>query len=207
KKNGYIFVQFLYIKGTYPFVTSSNCSIGGVCTGLGIPPQTISQTLGVIKAYTTRVGAGPFPTELYDDIGFHLREKGGEYGSTTKRPRRCGWLDLVVVKYTHMINYYTALVLTKLDILDGFKQIKIGYEYHLNGQVLQSFPADLDKLSKVEVKYLTLPGWMCSTSNCRKYFDLPKEAQEYIQKIEELTNVPVRWIGVGQERSCIIERT
>ena len=129
--------------GTYPFVTSSNTTIGGVCTGLGISPRKIGKTIGVVKAYTTRVGAGPFPTELLDSIGDHLQTIGHEYGTTTGRKRRCGWLDVVVMKYSHMINDYTSLNLTKLDVLDGLDEIKIGVQYLLNGQPLKSFPCML----------------------------------------------------------------
>ncbi len=144
--------------GTYPFVTSSNPTIGGCLTGLGLSHQKLDDVIGVTKAYTTRVGAGPFPTELDNEIGQKIREKGGEYGTTTKRPRRCGWLDIPVLQFSCMLNGYTAFNLTKLDILTGFDEIKIGIAYLYEGKRLSSMPADLDILSSVTVEYETLPG-------------------------------------------------
>lgn len=144
--------------GTYPYVTSSATAIGGVCTGLGIPPKKIGKTIGVVKAYTTRVGGGPFPTEQLNETGVHLQEVGAEWGVTTGRRRRCGWLDLVVLKYSHQINGYDTLNLTKLDVLDQLKTIEVAVSYELNGKELAGFPADLDLLAKVDVKYVTLPG-------------------------------------------------
>ena len=142
--------------GTYPFVTSSSTGIGGVCTGLGIPPQSIGSVIGVMKAYTSRVGAGPFPTELSDEIMTHLQEVGAEYGTTTGRRRRCGWLDLVMMRYSTLINGYTSLNLTKLDVLDNLPEIKVATSYVLGEKELSSFPADLNILAKVDVKYLSL---------------------------------------------------
>lgn len=145
--------------GTYPYVTSSSTGIGGVLTGLGIPPRTIRNVYGVVKAYTTRVGEGPFPTEQLNKVGETLQDVGAEYGVTTGRKRRCGWLDLVVLKYSNLINGYTSLNITKLDVLDKFKEIEVGVAYKLNGKELPSFPEDLIDLAKVEVVYKKFPGW------------------------------------------------
>ncbi|KAI8058614.1 Adenylosuccinate synthetase [Syncephalis plumigaleata] len=193
--------------GTYPFVTSSNCGVGGVCTGLGIPPQTISKTIGVVKAYTTRVGAGPFPTEQLNEAGTYLQEVGFEYGVTTGRRRRCGWLDLVVLRYSTMINGYTSLNLTKLDVLDKLDEIKVGVAYTLNGQRLESFPADLTDLEQVQVEYETLPGWKQDISSCRNFDELPENAKRYVLRIEEILGVHIEWIGVGVSRDAMIYRT
>ncbi|XP_015781848.1 adenylosuccinate synthetase [Tetranychus urticae] len=193
--------------GTYPYVTSSNCTVGGVCTGLGVSPKIINDIYGVVKAYCTRVGDGPFPTEQKNEIGTLLQERGKEIGVTTKRKRRCGWLDIVLLKYSNMINGYTHLAVTKLDILDDFDEIKIGVEYEIEGKTLTSPPANANDLERVTVKYKTLPGWKQNISSCRNFSDLPLEAQRYILVIEELCGVPVKWIGVGPDRSSIIERS
>lgn len=190
--------------GTYPYVTSSNTSIGGVCTGLGIPPSKINEIYGVVKAYTTRVGAGPFPTEQLNEIGEHLQNVGHEYGVTTGRKRRCGWLDLVVVKYSTWINGYTHLNITKLDILDDLKEIKVGVAYKYKGEILESLPEDLNVLEKVEVVYETLPGWNSSTSKAKTFAELPKNAQAYLKFIEDFVQVPIKWIGVGPARDEMI---
>lgn len=194
--------------GTYPFVTSSPTGIGGVCTGLGLPPRMIGEVIGVIKAYTTRVGAGPFPTEQLNEIGTHLQEVGAEYGTTTGRRRRCGWLDLVVMKYSNLINGYTALNLTKLDVLDQLETIKVGVAYHLNGKPMESyFPADLDELAKVEVQYVELPGWKTSIENIKIFEDLPENCRKYVEFIEEYLGVKVGWIGTGPARDSMIKRS
>ncbi|CAF4867773.1 unnamed protein product [Pieris macdunnoughi] len=190
--------------GTYPYVTSSNCSIGGVCTGLGLPPKLIGEVLGVVKAYTTRVGDGPFPTELHDETGRLLQDRGHEYGVTTKRLRRCGWLDLVVVKYTATVNGYTSLCLTKLDILDTLEEIKVGVAYKLNGKKLDYFPSSMPELSSVEVEYITVPGWKCSTAAIRELKHLPAQAHHYVNIIQEYLQIPVKFIGVGQGRESVI---
>ncbi|KJA24247.1 hypothetical protein HYPSUDRAFT_200747 [Hypholoma sublateritium FD-334 SS-4] len=192
--------------GTYPFVTSSATAIGGVCTGLGIPPKMIGHTIGVIKAYTTRVGGGPFPTEQLNDVGTHLQEVGREYGTTTGRRRRCGWLDLVVVKHSTLINGYDSFNLTKLDILDQLPEIKVGVKYFVDGKELAGFPADLDLLAKVEVEYVTLPGWQSSIEKVTSYQDLPENCKKYIEFIEEFTKVPVKWIGVGPGRESMVTK-
>lgn len=190
--------------GTYPYVTSSNCSVGGVCTGLGIPPSKIGEVIGVVKAYTTRVGDGPFPTELENDVGEQLQQRGHEFGVTTKRKRRCGWLDIPLLKYTNMVNGYTALCLTKLDILDTLPEIKLGVRYSLRGEKIDYFPSSISDLYLVEVEYITMPGWQICTENIREFDNLPTNARHYVEKIEELLEVPVKWIGVGKGRESII---
>ncbi|KAL8278168.1 hypothetical protein RQP46_009341 [Phenoliferia psychrophenolica] len=191
--------------GTYPFVTSSPTGIGGVCTGLGLPPRAIGDVIGVVKAYTTRVGSGPFPTEQLNDVGVHLQEVGQEWGVTTGRRRRCGWLDLVVLKYSNLINGYTALNLTKLDILDDLPTLKIATAYHIDGKPLDSFfPADLEVLAKVEVQYVELPGWKTSIAEITKYEDLPENCRKYVEFIEDFVGVKVGWIGVGPGREAMI---
>ncbi|XP_057315153.1 adenylosuccinate synthetase-like [Hydractinia symbiolongicarpus] len=190
--------------GTYPYVTSSNCGSAGACSGLGVPVNAIQNIYGVVKAYTTRVGAGILPTELLDDTGDHLQKVGAEFGTTTGRPRRCGWLDLVVVKYTHMVNGYSALAITKIDVLDDLDEIKVAVNYKMNGKALPSFPAHLPDLEKVEVEYMTLPGWKQSLKDIRKYDDLPENAKKYLKLIEEHVGVPVKWVSVGKSRDAII---
>ncbi|XP_055949535.1 adenylosuccinate synthetase-like [Argiope bruennichi] len=191
--------------GTYPYVTSSNCTVGGACTGLGIPPTVIGEIYGVVKAYSTRVGDGPFPTELMDGLGEILQTRGHEIGVTTKRKRRCGWLDVVLLRYSNMINGYTAVAVTKLDILDTFAEIKIGVAYRLNNKRLLTPPSCASELQKVEVEYIALPGWNSCTEKVRKFSDLPENAKKYISTIEELAGVKVKWIGVGKDRSSMIE--
>ncbi|KAL2098658.1 hypothetical protein ACEWY4_005138 [Coilia grayii] len=191
--------------GTYPFVTSSNCTVGGVCTGLGIPPANIGDVYGVSKAYTTRVGIGAFPTEQLNQIGELLQTRGHEVGVTTGRKRRCGWLDLVILRYAHMINGFTAIALTKLDILDVLDEIKVGVAYKLNGKRIPHFPSNMDVLNKVEVEYETFPGWKTDTSAARKWADLPPKAQNYIRFVENQISVPIKWVGVGPARECMIQ--
>lgn len=194
--------------GTYPFVTSSNPSIGGSMTGLGIPPTKIGSVVGIVKAYTTRVGSGPFPTELSAEagIGKHLLDVGHEYGTTTGRSRRCGWLDLTQLRYSQDINGFTHIALTKLDVLTGIDTLKIATHYKLDGKELPSFPASLETLSKVELEYRTFPGWTQSIADVRKYEDLPKEARDYIEFIESQLEVTISHIGVGPARDAIITR-
>ena len=202
--------------GTYPFVTSSSTTVGGICTGLGLSPDKVECPLGVIKAYTTRVGWGPFPTELTDDlsggmlprgapgteIGEHMQRVGAEFGVTTGRKRRCGWFDAVVAQYGHMINNYRSVNITKLDVLDDLEEVKIGVAYKLNGQRLPrgAMPATLEDLGRVEVEYETMPGWKTDISGARTFEELPGNAQAYINRIEELVGCPVSWIGVGVGR-------
>ncbi|XP_040130306.2 adenylosuccinate synthetase isozyme 1 isoform X2 [Ictidomys tridecemlineatus] len=191
--------------GTYPFVTSSNCTVGGVCTGLGIPPQNIGDVYGVVKAYTTRVGIGAFPTEQINEIGDLLQNRGHEWGVTTGRKRRCGWLDLMILRYAHMVNGFTALALTKLDILDVLGEIKVGVSYKLNGKRIPYFPANQEILQKVEVEYETLPGWKADTTGARKWEDLPPQAQSYVRFVENHVGVAVKWVGVGKSRESMIQ--
>lgn len=192
--------------GTYPFVTSSSTTIGGVCTGLGIPPRLIGTTIGVVKAYTTRVGGGPFPTEQLNDIGVHLQEVGREYGTTTGRRRRCGWLDLIVLRHSCLVNGYTTLNLTKLDVLDSLPEIKVAVGYSLDGQALLGFPADLDLLARVKVEYETLPGWQTSIAHVDTYDELPENCKKYIEFIERFLGVGIGWIGVGPGRNSMIRK-
>jgi adenylosuccinate synthase len=192
--------------GTYPYVTSSSPSIGGACSGLGIPPHAIDEVYAVVKAYCTRVGSGPFPTELDNEIGEEMRRIGFEFGTTTGRSRRCGWLDAVAVKYGHMINGFTAICFTKLDVLDTFDEIKVGVKYIYEGKELDTVPASLDVLDKVTVEYETFPGWKTDISKCRTFEQLPKNAQQYVLRVEQILGVPIRWVGVGAGRDAIIER-
>ncbi|KAL1359948.1 hypothetical protein HN51_005278 [Arachis hypogaea] len=191
--------------GTYPFVTSSSPSAGGICTGLGIAPRVVGDLIGVVKAYTTRVGSGPFPTEILGPGGDLLRFAGQEFGTTTGRPRRCGWLDVVALKYSCQINGFSSLNLTKLDVLSDLDEIKLGVSYkHADGTPVKSFPSDLRLLEQLEVEYETLAGWKSDISKIRKYSDLPKVAQQYVERIEELVGVPIHYIGVGPGRDALI---
>ena len=188
--------------GTYPFVTSSSTTAGGVCTGLGVAPRAVSGVVGVVKAYTTRVGSGPFPTELHDATGERLRRVGGEFGTTTGRPRRCGWLDLPVVHYSHALNAFDSLNITKLDVLTGLPSLKLATAYTLNGRALPAgfMPSTLHELSEVQPTYEELPGWSEDISACRNIDELPQNAQRYLRRIEQLTGIPVSWVGVGAGR-------
>ncbi len=192
--------------GTYPYVTSSNTGLGGVFTGLHLSPKTIKEVIGVVKAYTTRVGSGPFPSEQLNADGEKLQQVGREVGVTTGRKRRCGWLDLVVVKYSHTINWYDSINLTKLDVLDNFKEIKVATSYSYQGQQLPSFPADLDVLEHLEVQYETLPGWEAKTTGVTKWEDLPEKARAYVAFIEKFVGVRVGYIGTGPGREDMIMR-
>lgn len=186
--------------GTYPFVTSSSTTTGGIFTGSGIFVPNI-KIIGVAKAYTTRVGNGPFPTELTDNQGDILREKGHEYGTTTGRPRRCGWLDLVVLRHSSRINGLNSLAITKLDILTGINPIKVCTGYFIEGKVISSqFPADLDIANKAEPIYQEFLGWDKDISQCKNFYDLPDNAKYYIRFIEHNTGLPVQYIGIGPER-------
>ena len=193
--------------GTYPFVTSSNASIGGVCTGLGVPPQAIGGVLGVAKAYATRVGEGPFVTELHDALGERLRETGHEYGASTGRPRRCGWYDAVAVRYAARVNGIGALALTKLDVLDGLERIQVAVAYRIDGREVHEFPATLPNDSSVEPVYESWPGWTAPTKGVTSYAALPAEAQRYIARLEEVSGVPVGLVSIGSDRDETIIRT
>lgn len=198
--------------GTFPFVTSSNTTVGGIFTGLGIPPSFLEKVIGVAKAYTTRVGRGPFPTELSGSLGEYIREKGMEYGTTTGRARRCGWLDLVALKYSCDINGVSEIALTKLDVLSGLREIKVAVAYEIDGKVTKSFPSSADKLYKVKPAYETLKGWNKLSKGewkriVEKGFDaLPYNTIEYISFIEDHLKIPVKIISVGPEREYTIVR-
>lgn len=191
--------------GTYPFVTSSSPSAGGICTGLGIAPRVLGDLVGVVKAYNTRVGSGPFPTENLGRVGDQLRFAGQEFGTTTGRPRRCGWLDIVALKYSCQINGFSSLNLTKLDVLSDLSEIWLGVGYkEIDGKPIKSFPADLRALEQLQVEYEILPGWKTDISGFKNYSDLPKAAQQYVERIEELVGVPIHYIGVGPGREALI---
>jgi adenylosuccinate synthase len=192
--------------GTYPFVTSSNASIGGVCTGLGVGPRLIGRVLGVAKAYTTRVGEGPLPTELFGDMGTRLRESGNEYGAVTGRPRRCGWYDAVAIRYSTRINGLDALALTKLDVLDGLDRIEICTAYRCGGETLTEFPSDIARLSQCEPVYESMPGWSTPTRGVTRFTDLPEAARQYVARLEEISGVPAAIISTGSDRDETIVR-
>ena len=187
--------------GTYPYVTSSNTSVGAVCTGLGIGPHAINEVLGVSKAYVTRVGSGPFPTEMPPDIDDEIRRIGNEYGATTSRPRRCGWLDLVALRHATQINGLTSLALTKFDVLDHLDEILICTAYERNGQTVSSFPTSLSALEECKPVYQAMPGWKQPLSQVRSPEALPTNAKKYIDYVAEFLDVPVALISVGKERS------
>jgi adenylosuccinate synthase len=192
--------------GTYPFVTSSNPTAGGACTGSGIGPTKINQVWGVMKAYSTRVGEGPFPTELNDADGEKLREIGAEFGTTTGRPRRCGWFDALVLKHSVRVNGLTDLVITKLDVLDKMPKIKICVAYDVAGEKVNDLPTDLTRFEKAKPIYIEVDGWMADTTKCKKFSDLPSNALKYIAKLQELVGVNVRLISIGPERGQSIRR-
>jgi adenylosuccinate synthase len=192
--------------GTYPYVTSSAPGAAGACQGSGIGPRQISTVLGVFKAYTTRVGGGPFPTELLDETGQLLREYGHEYGTTTGRPRRCGWFDAVAARYVIELNGINYLSITKLDVLDTLPTLRICTGYRLNGRAIDYMPSSADDLSQVEPIYEELPGWQTSTSAARAFDDLPANAQRYLMRLEELTGATTALISVGPAREANVER-
>ncbi|HET6836692.1 MAG TPA: adenylosuccinate synthase [Gemmatimonadales bacterium] len=191
--------------GTYPYVTSSNTTAGGAAVGAGIGPTAIDGVLGVVKAYTTRVGNGPLPTEAGPPYGERLRELGGEFGAVTGRPRRCGWFDATVVRYATRVNGLTGLAVTKLDVLDSFAEIPVGTMYRLGGEACAEMPAEVEALARVEPVYEVLPGWNQPTGNARKLADLPAAARGYLDRLEKLSGVPVRYVSVGTRRDQIIE--
>lgn len=192
--------------GTYPFVTSSSPIAGGALTGCGVGPTAIQNVVGVAKAYTTRVGSGPFPTELTDEMGETLRQKGFEFGVTTGRPRRCGWLDIVVLKHSVRVSGITDLALTKLDVLDDLKEIKICTSYQWKGETVTEFPASLNMMEEAEPVYESLEGWCEDTTGCRSFDELPEKAKEYIRRVEELCDVDVSIVAVGPDRKQTIVR-
>ncbi len=190
--------------GTYPFLTSSNASACGVSAGTGVPPRQIGNVLGVVKAYTTRVGEGPFPTELHGEAGERMRERGGEYGATTGRARRCGWLDAVALRFAIAINGASALAVTKLDVLDDQATVKVCTAYRLGGEPCQRFPSDLETLAACEPQYEELPGWQADTCDATSAADLPPAARDYLARVEELLGVPIHIVSVGQDRARTI---
>ncbi len=193
--------------GSYPYVTSSHPVAGGAFIGSGLGlVSSHTEVVGVAKAYLTRVGNGPFPTELSGETGTLLRDRGGEYGATTGRPRRCGWLDLVALRYSMHINGLTRLALTKIDVLDGFPELKVATAYKLNGREMTTFPADTIEQDKVEPVYTTLPGWDAATSSCSGFGELPRQARDYIAFIEDFLKIPVKIISTGQRRDQILFR-
>lgn len=190
--------------GTYPYVTSSSTGVGGVASGAGVPPSAIQSVIGVLKAYSTRVGSGPFPTELDDSIGETIRERGGEYGTTTGRPRRCGWFDAVAARYAALLNGPTHLAVMHLDTLSEMDELRICVGYRVRGQVTNSFPAQTYWLEDCEAVYETLPGWQGDLTGCRKLSALPAAARGYLDRISALVGAPVRIVGVGPERDQTI---
>jgi adenylosuccinate synthase len=192
--------------GTYPFVTSSNPTAGGAATGSGIGPTKITRVIGIVKAYTTRVGEGPFPTELLDENGERLRQIGGEVGTTTGRPRRCGWYDAVVARYATRINGLTDFFLTKLDVLSGFKEIPVCVAYEIDGKRYDEMPMTQTQFHHAKPIYEMMPGWDEDISNARKFEDLPVNAQKYVEFLEKISGAPMSAIGVGQHRDATISR-
>ena len=192
--------------GTYPYVTSSSCSSLGLFTGAGVPPQTVQNYFGIMKAYTTRVGTGPFPTEQDNNIGNYIRERGNEYGTTTRRPRRCGWFDAMAVKYSVDLCGITHVALTLLDVLTGLEHVRICTGYKFRGQRLDYFRADMDTLAEVEPIYETMPGWKQDLAGVRRWDDLPNEAKTYVKRLETLVGAPIKMVSVGSERMATLIR-
>jgi adenylosuccinate synthase len=192
--------------GTYPYVTSSNTVAGNACCGAGVGPGVITDVIGIVKAYTTRVGKGPFPSELFDEIGDRIQEKGAEFGATTGRRRRCGWLDTVVLKNSVRLNGLNSIAVTKLDVLGGLESLKICTGYGYEGKILKDFPASLKVLEACKPVYETLPGWTEDISGAKKMKELPENVKNYLKRIEELTETPIHIISVGPERNQTIVR-
>jgi adenylosuccinate synthase len=192
--------------GTYPYVTSSNASIGGVCTGLGVPPQAVGGVMGVAKAYTTRVGEGPLPTELLGEMGQRLRESGNEYGASTGRPRRCGWYDAVAVRYAARLNGLQAIALTKLDVLDGLETIEVAVAYRIGGRTVDEFPAALPPGEACQPVYESWPGWSAPTKGVTSFDALPEAARNYVARLEEVSGVPIALVSTGSDREETIIR-
>ena len=191
--------------GTYPYVTSSNTTAGGAAVGVGIGPTAIDAVLGVVKAYTTRVGNGPLPTEAEPALAEQIRQLGGEFGATTGRPRRCGWFDAVVVRYAVRVNGLTGLAVTKLDVLDTFAEIPVCVGYRLDGETVDSMPADIETIERVEPIYEALPGWRKQLTEARRLAELPAAARAYVDRLQDLAGAPVRYVSVGTRRDQIIE--
>src|SRR5437870_1627016 len=193
--------------GTYPYVTSSSTVTGGALSGAGVGPQHIHQVIGISKAYTTRVGSGPFPTELFGPEGETLKREGAEFGATTGRPRRCGWFDAVGVRHAVRVNGLTGLAVTKLDVLDSFSEIPVCVGYRCDGESLDSMPAEVERLARVEPVYETLPGWQKSLNHVRRLADLPPPARAYLDRLQDLAHAPIQYVSVGTHRDQIIEVT
>jgi adenylosuccinate synthase len=191
--------------GHYPYVTSSSATVGGALTGLGFGPRYVDRVVGVAKAYCTRVGNGPFPTELNDETGERLRRVGSEYGTTTGRPRRCGWLDAVELHYAVRVNGLTELVLTKLDVLSGLDELKIATAYDVDGKQTTAMPVDTSVIARARPIYGTLPGWRADISGAHRLQDLPENARRYIARVQAITGVPITMISVGPERDQAIQ--
>ncbi|NUN10565.1 MAG: adenylosuccinate synthase [Ignavibacteriaceae bacterium] len=187
--------------GTYPYVTSSHPTSGGACIGSGVAPTKITDVIGIVKAYTTRVGEGPFPTELTDETGEKLRKVGREFGATTGRPRRCGWFDAFLIKYSNMINGTTSVAITKLDVLDHFEEIKVCTGYEVDGRLLKTYPSDPLMMNRVKPVYTALPGWNTDTTGCRAYNDLPEATKDYLEFIAKEGDFKISIVSVGPERS------
>ncbi|MEI6669668.1 MAG: adenylosuccinate synthase [Acidobacteriota bacterium] len=192
--------------GTYPYVTSSNATAGGACTGLGVGPRAIGAALGIAKAYTTRVGEGPFPSELLEGVGTTLREKGQEFGAVTGRPRRCGWFDAVVVRHAVRVNGLDAIALTKLDVLDGLDTLEICTGYQIDGETVTEFPADLRRVQRAKPVLESMPGWRTPTAGVRNYDDLPIEAKAYVARLEALVGAPALLVSTGAAREDTLVR-
>lgn len=187
--------------GTYPYVTASSASAGGACTGTGVGPTRIDGVIGISKAYTTRVGGGPFPTELFDSVGEQIRNRGQEYGASTGRPRRCGWFDAVVVRYSRLINSLGSLVITKLDVLDELPEIKICTGYRYKGSLLKSFPPEIEVLAKCEPEYAAVKGWNQKTAGIQDYDDLPGLAKDYLKRLSDMVETEISVVSTGPDRS------
>jgi len=192
--------------GTYPFVTSSNCIVGGVCSGTGVPPTKIDKAVAAVKAYTTRVGEGPFPTEFSDEMLNKIREKGKEFGATTGRPRRCGWFDSVLVRYSIMLNGISELAIMKLDVLDGIETIRICVGYEYKGQTYKEFPMDYEAVCQSRPVYISMKGWDRPTAGVQNYEELPVNARKYIERLEKLLKVRIRYVSTGSKRTDTIIR-
>ena len=192
--------------GTYPYVTSSSCSTLGLFSGTGAPPQCVKQYIGIMKAYSTRVGGGPFPTEQDNEIGQRIRDRGNEYGTTTRRPRRCGWFDAMAVKYSVDLCGATTIAVMLLDVLSGFDEVKICTGYTIQGKPLPYFRADVETLAEVEPVYETMPGWHANLSTCKTFDELPQEAKNYVHRLEQLVGVPISMVSVGPDRTATLMR-
>ena len=198
------FVTDTSLMGTYPYGTSSNPTAGGVCAGLGIGPTMIHKVIGVVKAYVTRVGAGPFPTELPTDMNEQIRQKGEEFGATTGRPRQCGWFDAVAARYAVRVNSFTSIAITKLDILDELESMKLCVGYRYNGKTITEFPSQIHILENCEPVYESMEGWRTDTSELRKYQDLPEKARKYVERISQLMETKVEFVAMGPGRDRIV---